>query len=126
MRNSTTLGICQEATALVIRAESFSVTTGPHLSTPIAHYRQDQTVTVQLLDRRAEFFGTAPGPIEKDVDTNQLFPGTGALGHDGLAGKFFARRFVVLDGLEDLRRLAQTLDHGLSKKEARGGPACGR
>src|SRR3954447_9325087 len=112
MRDFAAVRLSQKPAAPVVRTKRFLVTTGPNLHTTITDHREFDAFTVNFTQRVAEIVGRSFGPIEKNIDANHLF-----MRRRFRAGGTRMRLFTlaILTRLQDLRRLAQTLDDGIRK-----------
>src|SRR5260370_10739963 len=99
----------------MIRAESFGFAAGPDLHTSVTNHYQLEIFRSDLTERIPKVIGRAFQPVEKDIDTNQLFLGIGSLFNNRLAKNFLDVFLFVGDGLQGLRFLAQAIDYGLRK-----------
>src|SRR6185295_9680067 len=100
----------QEPAAPVVRTKSFLVSVGPDLHAAITDHGEFDAVAVDFTERVAEIVGRAFGPVEENVNTDEFFlrrlPAGGA--HMRLLA------LAILLRLQNLWRLAQPLDNGVS------------
>src|SRR5689334_2152960 len=112
MFNLVAVRLSQKTTAPVVRTKRFRVTAGPHLHTTITDHRELDAVAINYTERIAEIVCRTFGPIEKNIDANHLFV------RRLLRSRSTRMRLItlaILPRLQDLWRLAQSLDDGIRK-----------
>src|SRR5215217_7780076 len=99
MRDLAAVRFRQKTTAPVIGAESFRMSARPNFHAAIANHCQFHALAVYFAERVAEIVCGTTGPIEKNIDANELFLSSLSI----RSGDVRLLALAVLPSLQNLR-----------------------